>query len=99
MTIPVTKQPPLLEDLRNHSQEQVAELRDLLNALGEFEPRQTAHAPRVCQKGGRDSEAHDIREGIKLNAELCVCSGQSCYAAIERVENDRQPYRFRRVIE
>jgi hypothetical protein len=30
MTIPVTKQPPLLEDLRNHSQEQMAELRQLL---------------------------------------------------------------------
>lgn len=30
MMMPVTKQPPLLEDLRNHSQEQVAELRELL---------------------------------------------------------------------
>ncbi len=30
MTMPITKQPPLLEDLRNHSQEQVAELRQLL---------------------------------------------------------------------
>jgi hypothetical protein len=27
-----TKQPPLVEDLRNHSQEQVAELRQLLTA-------------------------------------------------------------------
>ena len=26
----VTKQPPLVEDLRNHSQEQIAELRQLL---------------------------------------------------------------------
>ncbi|PYT79551.1 MAG: hypothetical protein DMG40_15705 [Acidobacteria bacterium] len=30
MTMPITKQAPLLEDLRNHSQEQVAELRQLL---------------------------------------------------------------------
>jgi len=30
MTINVTKQPPLVEDLRNHSQEQIAELRQLL---------------------------------------------------------------------
>jgi hypothetical protein len=28
----VTKQPPLVEDLRNHSQEQIAELRQLLAA-------------------------------------------------------------------
>ena len=32
MTITVPKQPPLLEDLRNHSPEQLAELRLLLNA-------------------------------------------------------------------
>jgi len=32
MTIPVTKQPPLLEDLRSHSQEQMTELRQLLMA-------------------------------------------------------------------
>jgi hypothetical protein len=31
MTMPITKQPPLLEDLRNHSQVQVAELRQLLS--------------------------------------------------------------------
>ncbi len=31
MTIPVQKQPPLLEDLRDHSQEQIAELRLLLS--------------------------------------------------------------------
>jgi hypothetical protein len=30
MTIIVPKQPPLVEDLRNHSQEQLAELRQLL---------------------------------------------------------------------
>ena len=30
MTINVPKQPPLVEDLRNHSQEQIAELRELL---------------------------------------------------------------------
>jgi hypothetical protein len=30
MTITVPKQPPLVEDLRNHSQEQIAELRQLL---------------------------------------------------------------------
>jgi hypothetical protein len=30
MTMPVTKQPPVVEDLRNHSQEQIAELRQLL---------------------------------------------------------------------
>jgi len=32
MMTPVTKQPPLLEDLRNHSQEQLGELRQLLIA-------------------------------------------------------------------
>jgi hypothetical protein len=32
MTITVQKQPPLLEDLRNHPQEQVSELRMLLSA-------------------------------------------------------------------
>ena len=32
MTIQFTKQPPLLEDLRNHTSEQVAELRLLLNS-------------------------------------------------------------------
>ena len=32
MTMPVHKQPPLLEDLRNHSPEQMAELRLLLSA-------------------------------------------------------------------
>jgi hypothetical protein len=31
MTTTVQKQPPLLEDLRNHSQEQVSELRMLLS--------------------------------------------------------------------
>ena len=30
MILTVTKQPPLVEDLRNHSQEQIAELRMLL---------------------------------------------------------------------
>jgi len=30
MMITVSKQPPLVEDLRNHSQEQMAELRQLL---------------------------------------------------------------------
>jgi hypothetical protein len=30
MTITVPKQPPLIEDLRNHSQEQIDELRQLL---------------------------------------------------------------------
>ena len=30
MTMTVTKQPPVVEDLRNHSQEQIAELRQLL---------------------------------------------------------------------
>jgi hypothetical protein len=32
MMINVPKQPPLVEDLRNHSQEQIAELRQLLLA-------------------------------------------------------------------
>jgi hypothetical protein len=32
MMITLTKQPPVLEDLRNHSQEQMAELRELLVA-------------------------------------------------------------------
>jgi hypothetical protein len=31
MMMPIQKQPPLLEDLRNHSPEQIAELRLLLN--------------------------------------------------------------------
>jgi hypothetical protein len=32
MTMPVHKQPPLLEDLRDHSPEQIAELRLLLSS-------------------------------------------------------------------
>src|SRR5690348_10976051 len=32
MILTVTKQPPLVEDLRNHSQEQIAELRMLLHS-------------------------------------------------------------------
>ena len=38
MMTPVTKQPPLLEDLRNHSQEQVAELRQLLEGGARTKP-------------------------------------------------------------
>ena len=38
MTIPVTKQPPLLEDLRNHTQEQIGELRQLLMAGAPTKP-------------------------------------------------------------
>ena len=38
MMIPVTKQPPLLEDLRNHSQEQMAELRQLLTMCAPSRP-------------------------------------------------------------
>jgi len=32
------KQPPILEDLRNHSQEEIAELRVLLNVNAEMRP-------------------------------------------------------------
>jgi hypothetical protein len=32
MMLTIAKKPPLVEDLRNHSQEQIAELRLLLNA-------------------------------------------------------------------
>src|SRR5712692_2400097 len=41
MTISVPKHPPLVEDLRNHSQEQIAELRQLLavGALSRPDPR------------------------------------------------------------
>jgi hypothetical protein len=41
MTITVQKQPPLLEDLRNHSPEQIAELRLLLSvgAPSRLDPR------------------------------------------------------------
>jgi hypothetical protein len=41
MTMPIQKQPPLLEDLRNHSPEQIAELRLLLNvgAVSRADPR------------------------------------------------------------
>jgi len=38
MTMPMTKQPPLLEDLRNHSEEQVAELRQLLSGSAPSRP-------------------------------------------------------------
>jgi len=38
MTMPITKQPPLLEDLRNHSEEQVAELRQLLSGSAPSRP-------------------------------------------------------------
>lgn len=38
MTMPITKQAPLLEDLRNHSQEQVAELRQLLTVGARSRP-------------------------------------------------------------
>ncbi len=42
MTITVPKQSPLVEDLRNHSQEQIAELRQLLavGAPSRPDPRQ-----------------------------------------------------------
>jgi hypothetical protein len=38
MTIPVQKQPPLLEDLRNHTPEQIAELRLLLSTGADLRP-------------------------------------------------------------
>ncbi len=38
MTIPVAKNPPLVEDLRNHSPEQLAELRLLLQAAAPSRP-------------------------------------------------------------
>ena len=38
MTMTVQKHPPLLEDLRNHSPEQVAELRLLLSAGASLRP-------------------------------------------------------------
>ena len=38
MTMPITKQPPILEDLRNHSEEQVAELRQLLSGSAPSRP-------------------------------------------------------------
>ena len=38
MTMPITKQPPILEDLRNHSPEQVAELRQLLTVGAPTKP-------------------------------------------------------------
>ena len=38
MKITFTKQPPLLEDLRNHTPEQLAELRLLLNSGAESRP-------------------------------------------------------------
>jgi hypothetical protein len=38
MTTTVQKQPPLLEDLRNHSQEQVSELRMLLSMGAPLRP-------------------------------------------------------------
>jgi hypothetical protein len=38
MMISIPKQPPLVEDLRNHSQEQIAELRQLLAACAPARP-------------------------------------------------------------
>jgi hypothetical protein len=38
MIMSIQKQPPLIEDLRNHSQEQLAELRILLSVNAEMRP-------------------------------------------------------------
>ena len=38
MMLTITKHPPLVEDLRNHSQEQIAELRQLLTAGASSRP-------------------------------------------------------------
>jgi hypothetical protein len=38
MTMTIHKQPPLLEDLRNHSQEQISELRLLLSMSAPLRP-------------------------------------------------------------
>ena len=50
MTMPVTKQPPLLEDLRNHSQEQVEELRQLLTSGAPSRP--DPRRPNFCEVQG-----------------------------------------------
>jgi len=52
MTMPITKQPPILEDLRNHSQEQVAELRQLLTIGAPTRP--DPRRPGFYELEGRD---------------------------------------------
>src|SRR5438270_13103870 len=51
MTMPVTKQPPLLEYLRNHSQEQGEELRQLLTSGAPSRP--DARRPNFYAVQGR----------------------------------------------
>ena len=51
MTMPITKQPPILEDLRNHSQEQMAELRQLL--MGNAPSRPDPQRPGFYEVQGR----------------------------------------------
>ena len=53
MTITISKQPPLVEDLRNHSQEQMAELRQLLVAGAPSRP--DPRRPGFFELEGRDS--------------------------------------------
>lgn len=51
--ITITKQPPLVEDLRNHSQEQIAELRMLLGSGAPSRP--DPRRPGFFEVEGRSS--------------------------------------------
>ena len=51
--ITITKQPPLVEDLRNHSQEQIAELRMLLQSGAPSRP--DPRRPGFFEVEGRSS--------------------------------------------
>ena len=52
--MPTTKQPPILEDLRNHSQEQVAELRLLLTSGAPSRP--DPRRPGAVRQGGERTQ-------------------------------------------
>jgi hypothetical protein len=85
MMMPVTKQPPLIEDLRDHSQEQLAELRMLL--LGGAPSRPDPRRPGFYEVEGRSNVYYIFKypTGTKVLllgiwernpvAEMVACSG------------------------
>src|SRR5215472_14472554 len=52
--------------------------------------RQTAEPPSVGQDRWRDSKTYDVREGIKLYAEVGVCFQEPSEAAVQRIEQNRK---------
>ena len=49
---------------------------------------QGTQSPSVCQDRRRDSETHDVRDRIKLHAEIGVCLQQPRQPAIQRIKQD-----------